>query len=485
MSNLAHKNAKYASWMQDYTFDNCKLDRKQYGEFLANYITGERDGFVLNLNGAWGTGKTEFLKRFYTHLQTLKHPVIYIDAWESDFSKDPLTVVASELLNQLEGLNSRIGSDSKMRTLKNYVGRALKSAAIATAGMTSKQLIGDASIGIEGLKSLMDGDQVNYVDELKDHYANQVEAISSIRDKLSILAEVLEQNYDAKLPVIVLVDELDRCRPNYAIEMLEVIKHFFATKNFVFVVGNDTEQLSRSIRAIYGNDFDSHQYLKRFFNRQATLPLPHVSRYLETKDLEHVGIDKMYIFPKYGQSLSNEDSVKQVVSDMAKAYDLKLRDIDQLWAKLKSCLMQIHKTNSESGKQNYINTMALVVGLIEQDKNYAPFKERRIGHNPYETPIDNFSFFEDLKVELAIKIAMDCVIKAPISVEVQYSYSSIEYVLPRHDYFNGYISNNTSANLRNFVRSFQSGVIESERSNTKYWLWEDLKQVIQLSGYIE
>ncbi|WP_255494564.1 P-loop NTPase fold protein [Agarivorans sp. Alg241-V36] len=89
MLKLNTKNAKFYNWQKTYNFDNCKLKRKSYGDFLSNYITGERDGFVLNLNGAWGTGKTEFLKRFYTKLLRKQHPVIYIDAWESDFSKDP------------------------------------------------------------------------------------------------------------------------------------------------------------------------------------------------------------------------------------------------------------------------------------------------------------------------------------------------------------------------------------------------------------
>lgn len=56
------ENAKYASWKESHTFDNCKLNRKDYGHFLANYLIGEKDGFVLNLNGSWGTGKTEFFQ---------------------------------------------------------------------------------------------------------------------------------------------------------------------------------------------------------------------------------------------------------------------------------------------------------------------------------------------------------------------------------------------------------------------------------------
>ncbi|WP_193049360.1 P-loop NTPase fold protein [Pseudoalteromonas undina] len=108
---MAISNCKYSDWLQEYTFDNCKLNRKEYGEFLTNYIKGEHDGFVLNLNGAWGTGKTEFLRRLYSHLICEGHPTVYIDAWESDFSEIPLSVVASELINQLSTINQNIGGE--------------------------------------------------------------------------------------------------------------------------------------------------------------------------------------------------------------------------------------------------------------------------------------------------------------------------------------------------------------------------------------
>ena len=81
MPEFLLRKAKYKLWEESHNFDNCKLNRKEYGEFLSSYITGEQDGFVLNLNGVWGSGKTEFLKRLYTDLLVKKHPCIYIDAW--------------------------------------------------------------------------------------------------------------------------------------------------------------------------------------------------------------------------------------------------------------------------------------------------------------------------------------------------------------------------------------------------------------------
>ena len=119
---------KYSEWLSEYTFDNCAVGRKAYGEFLASFLAEEKDGFVLNLNGKWGTGKTEFLKRLYTHFHNANHPVIYIDAWESDFTDNPLLVVASELLTQLKALLPLHGND--LDKLKKHLGKLLKGSAI-------------------------------------------------------------------------------------------------------------------------------------------------------------------------------------------------------------------------------------------------------------------------------------------------------------------------------------------------------------------
>ncbi|MBS3798706.1 P-loop NTPase fold protein [Pseudoalteromonas sp. BDTF-M6] len=277
-------NCKYKEWLDDYTFGNCKLNRSEYGEFLASYITGEHDGFVLNLNGAWGTGKTQFLKRLYSLLCSKGHPTIYIDAWESDFSECPLSVVSSELVSQLSCINENIGSD--LKKVSRVLGKALKGVTIASAGLLSKAALGEASAGTEIAKSLFSESDLGYLEQVKKGHTEQVDAIKKIRVELECLAEVIQTNYKHQLPVIVLVDELDRCRPNYAIEMLEVIKHFFTTKNFVFVIATDTEQLKHSIKAVYGTEFNSSNYLKRFFNREARLSEPDIKHYISLTNIE-------------------------------------------------------------------------------------------------------------------------------------------------------------------------------------------------------
>ncbi|WP_249118541.1 P-loop NTPase fold protein [Pseudoalteromonas sp. NEC-BIFX-2020_015] len=67
-------------------------------------------------------------------------------------------------------------------------------------------------------------------------------------------------------PAFIFIDELDRCRPTYAVEMLEAIKHIFDIEGLVIVVSTHTEELQHTIKALYGSDFNATDYLKRFFD---------------------------------------------------------------------------------------------------------------------------------------------------------------------------------------------------------------------------
>ena len=75
-------------------------------------------------------------------------------------------------------------------------------------------------------------------------------------------------------PLIVMIDELDRCRPSYAVELLEVAKHLFSVNNIVFVLAVNRAELIHSIRAVYGGGFDGDGYLRRFFDVDIRLPEP-------------------------------------------------------------------------------------------------------------------------------------------------------------------------------------------------------------------
>jgi len=75
------------------------------------------------------------------------------------------------------------------------------------------------------------------------------------------------------------IDELDRCRPTFAIELLERVKHLFDVKHIVFVLSIDKKQLEAITAAVYGERIDAPEYLRRFIDLEFTLPVVHTKHY--------------------------------------------------------------------------------------------------------------------------------------------------------------------------------------------------------------
>ena len=132
-----------------------------------------------------------------------------------------------------------------------------------------------------------------------------------------------------RLPLFVLVDELDRCRPNYAVSLLERMKHLFEIDDVVFVMATDTSQLQHSIRALYGSGFDSSRYLFRFFDQTYRFAKPSVEKFFAAhfSDIDHSKIT--------GPPETKPDSF---VAYIFEAFSIPLRDQQQCIDILRNCV---------------------------------------------------------------------------------------------------------------------------------------------------
>lgn len=244
-----------------------RLERARYAEFLTNYLAaeGKQRNYVLNLNAEWGAGKTWFIKRWYMELKA-HYPTVYIDAWQQDFSDDPLLTVISSIIDQLKmiaGKENPIPEGMRQRLLGLFKvgGKLALKAAIKKAGLEEDDFS-------------LEGEEANQlVDALCSNQKDRYESIQYLKQEIRQWVEgaVGLGNGELDYPAFILIDELDRCRPSYAVEMLETIKHIFDIKRVVFVLATDTEQLQHAIKVIYGDGFDAESYLGRFFHRRFTL----------------------------------------------------------------------------------------------------------------------------------------------------------------------------------------------------------------------
>lgn len=302
---------------EDNPFQNDVLDRKNIAVNLTNIIDSQQDGMVLAIDSRWGTGKTTFIRMWRTLLANdnvykEKFSTLYYNAWENDYIKEPLISVLSELNEQIIEKEESIEIKSKLEEVMDGLKPLVKSSGKVLLNILTKGALEE--YGVDGL--LKDGLQ-QLSDNLGKLAFEEVGKEKNIRKELKERLKSFQDVADKK--IIVFIDELDRCRPTYAIELLETIKHIFDLDNYIFVISLDKQQLGKSVKTIYGSEADTVGYLRRFFDIDYKLPLIQKESYLEIKSREieekEEHTENIIMFLRYFIINSN----------------LSLRDIDKLF----------------------------------------------------------------------------------------------------------------------------------------------------------
>ncbi|EMK6707755.1 KAP family P-loop NTPase fold protein [Vibrio cholerae] len=295
-------------------FPEDKLGRAKYATFLTKLLASQgfdktrnpdeqKRNYVLNLNAEWGAGKTYFLKRWSEDLKE-HYPVVYIDAWKKDYSDDPLMTVVSSIIEQLRKQAGKDKDAKEFRVPRKLIG-LLKAAAPGIGRGLFKRYVGIDPVEImnadddnENLGSIKDENGKDLVDEngkpidmsfaaseavkyLIDEHDAKSAAIESLKKSVFEWVTAVTGIKQKELPAFIFIDELDRCRPSYAVEMLETIKHIFDISGVVFVVATDTEQLQHAVKVVYGEGFNANIYLGRFFNSRYSLKAPSLENFLD------------------------------------------------------------------------------------------------------------------------------------------------------------------------------------------------------------
>lgn len=328
------------------------LDRKPRADFLTKYLDGDACR-VLNLDSPWGAGKTYFLKN-WRHDLILSRPVVYFNAWEHDFLNDPLLSLVANIREQLtEYQDVRDVAGDQVRKFTKRAGElALAIAPAVAKGLVKKHLGEDVLDAIEK-EDIADVSE-KFVESVLEKNKEALEAVEDFRKALGDLFSRISKKYEDK-PVYVFIDELDRCRPTYAIELLERVKHFFAIDGCRFVIATDTAQLAHSVSAVYGGGFAAKRYLKRFFDATFVLDnskieawvIAHIKAEL-CPDLYTISpitngnggyrrhpMDEQFVRPSDDSQYPKNLTAHQVIfSLLAKTFDSQIRDMESIKKRL-------------------------------------------------------------------------------------------------------------------------------------------------------
>lgn len=252
-------------------FNREPIARKVWG--LLNLESGASP---LLIDGNWGTGKTSFCHKLRNHIG-ISWKTAYIDAFRADSCEQPIIAILAEVLKLVPEPNTRENYRKKLAPIAKTV---LKTSLQIGANWLTKSSIEDIQGNFETelskeTEKLLESTAKKLTDKAIENIAESVikqqeEAEQNLTSLKRILEEICREQHH-----VIFIDELDRCKPDFSIKLLETIKHVFDIKNLSFVLVANTAILKASIEHHYGNKVDAELYLDKFIGFKFSLPSLH------------------------------------------------------------------------------------------------------------------------------------------------------------------------------------------------------------------
>ena len=300
----------------------------------------DRGALTLALYSDFGTGKSTFLKMFENLVRKEKqseYNIFYIDAWRSDFCKEPIIAILSELINYIEKENE---DEKIVEDLKTVVGKLTLNIVFQLAQGYIKEKTGfDIKEAINNIEP----------ETLGENVVRSFEERKNLIDEITILLK----KYTEKKKLIIIIDELDRARPDYAVHFLEDIKHFFQSENIIFLFGVNKKQLTETIKSLYGN-IEINGYLDKFFKLKIDLP-----------DYYDFASQLIYFLTEKCELTEDQLRADNLICCF-RFFGLSLRQLHELFVRFE---LLINKIKSQRLKYIYFDCYAFFICLYVKDRN--------------------------------------------------------------------------------------------------------------------
>lgn len=297
-----------------------EFSRKQIAEKAIALLAAEIDISPMVIDGGWGTGKTEFCHKLINLMkESDTHHVIYIDAFKADHANEPLMAILAEVIKVLPSNEAKQGFIKKALPAVRF---GLKTAAKAGVSHLLRQDAADVANDFdkEIQKTADKAIDATVESLLKDH----VKAEQNLKALQEALRDIAKEK-----PIVLFVDELDRCRPDFAVDMLEIMKHTFDVEDVNFVLVTNTQQLKASINHCYGSSVDSQRYLDKFLKFSFKLSEAHSQN---NYHYTHVSISHCKSLinksPLLAQCRLLDEGVFSIVIQLITLHNISLREIE-------------------------------------------------------------------------------------------------------------------------------------------------------------
>lgn len=343
------------------TFIDDSIGRNKDICYFISLLDSFNESNSIAINSNWGSGKTFFVKQIemvlgihnnffqtafeesdnrliisqYSNLckrlnvdkiEKLYLP-IYYDAWKYDNDDDPVLSIVYEIISTL---NNKYDLEELNINFSNMLKGIME------------------ALNLSGLYDLITSIKVD--DDLK--------SIAKSRDLKSKIDVFLDQiPIERADKVVIFIDELDRCKPIYAIKLLERIKHYFNNNKIIFVFSTNLEELQSSVKCVYGENFNAYRYLDRFFDLKIPLPKADMQKYFSSINFEN-----------------NNNVFDRVCHKFMERYNFQLRDISKYARYLKMTTYNLAHNSSFASFPEEIGynfcldyLVPIIVGLFVYD----------------------------------------------------------------------------------------------------------------------
>lgn len=298
------------------------IGRNQYVATFLEMLDNVDENFTIFINGDWGTGKTFLVKQIYTLLTYYNE---YIKEELKGYNTQLDQVLQKDSFKDLKLEKNFVpiyynawNNDSHIDPINSIIFNIIKEHDIL------KDYQKESSDVIDKIASVLDMANIwsnGSVKELVSTFKRkdiipEITTMENLKETLNLLLDKLLVERGDKL--VIFVDELDRCNPIYSIKLLERIKHFFDHENIIFVFSVNENELTNTISNYYGQNFDSHRYLNKFFDISIDLPKVNISNYME-----YLGIER------------NSKYFNKTIHEIIEYYNFTMRDCIRYYQSLK------------------------------------------------------------------------------------------------------------------------------------------------------
>ena len=224
------------------------MDRDRRALTFCEALVTSTDSSLILVNGEWGAGKTFFLERCAEILRCAHDPkphVVEFNAWRQSHFKDPL-------LDLTHCLTARLDKTPRCSL------REVAETAARNMAMSINDEVARRTLGILDIR--------HFRRAIKNRWEVAEETLQEFQRQLSGEAK--------RRKIILLIDEVDRCEPSHALQIIETARHVFCVQGVQLVIAVNQNSLEHSIRDTYGSDYDAERYLRRFIDTTYQLPDP-------------------------------------------------------------------------------------------------------------------------------------------------------------------------------------------------------------------